>query len=96
MPRRVGVWVGGSFVEVTFYGVIVQGHEDKATYPLQYGFRIGAGTGTSIFLIDAMLGMRRLMGTTLALNTQKLGLLVVIIALGLPTSLMNSRGTYNL
>lgn len=52
MPRRVGVWLGDSFVDVTIIGVIVQGHEDKNTYPLGYGFRIGtsAGIGTSVTL----------------------------------------------
>ncbi|HDN1267940.1 TPA: hypothetical protein P1E62_004338 [Escherichia coli] len=48
MARRVGVWVGGAFVDVTFHGVIVHGHDDEATYPMDYGFRVGAGTGTSI------------------------------------------------
>ncbi|MFY2736257.1 glycosyl hydrolase family 28-related protein [Pseudocitrobacter faecalis] len=48
MARRVGVWVGGAFVDVTFHGVIVHGHDDEATYPMDYGFRVGAGTETSI------------------------------------------------
>lgn len=48
MVRRVGVWVGGSFVDVTFKGIIIQSNDDKVNYPLSYGMRIGSGTGTSI------------------------------------------------
>ncbi|AFU64551.1 hypothetical protein [Salmonella phage SKML-39] len=48
MPRRVGVWLGGSFVDVTLHGIIVQGHDDSVTYPMDYGFRVGSGSGTSI------------------------------------------------
>ncbi|HEM8610297.1 TPA: hypothetical protein U2Q68_000002 [Citrobacter amalonaticus] len=48
MPRRVGVWLVGSFVDVTLHGIVVQGHDDSVTYPMDYGFRVGSGTGTSI------------------------------------------------
>ncbi|HHO9739157.1 TPA: phage head-binding domain-containing protein [Escherichia coli] len=53
MVRYIGVWMGNSFVDVSFIGIVVEAHEDKVTYPLQYGFRLGtqSGVGTS-FVID--------------------------------------------
>ena len=75
MVRYIGVWVGGSFVDVTFYGVIVQGHEDTATYPIQYGFRIGTGSGTSISLDRCHVGDAQIDGYDLKAQYSKIGVL---------------------
>lgn len=75
MARYIGVWVGGSFVDVTFYGVIVQGHDDKVTYPLQYGFRIGSGSGTSISLDRCHVGDAQIDGFNISSQYSKIGVL---------------------
>lgn len=75
MARRVGVWVGGAFVDVTFHGVIVQGHDDTVTYPLDYGFRVGAGNGTSISMDRCHVGSVIYDGYELRSQYSKIGVI---------------------
>ncbi|MDU7480407.1 MAG: hypothetical protein E7K90_03290 [Hafnia alvei] len=58
MVRYIGVWMGNSFVDVSFIGIVVEAHEDKVTYPLQYGFRLGtqSGVGTSVVIDRCAVG----------------------------------------
>lgn len=82
MVRYIGVWVGGVFVDVTFYGVIVQGHEDTATYPLLYGFRIGSGTSTSVSLDKCHVGSCQIDAYEISSKYSKIGVLSVDNCLG--------------
>lgn len=92
MVRYIGVWVCGSFVDVTFYGVIVQGHEDTATYPLQYGFRIGSGTGTSISLDRCHVGSCQIDAYEIRSQYSKIGVLSVDNCLGIAYVFREFRG----
>ncbi|MCF1550028.1 phage head-binding domain-containing protein [Escherichia coli] len=92
MVRYIGVWVGGVFVDVTFYGVIVQGHEDTATYPLRYGFRIGSGTGTSISLDRCHVGSCQIDAYEIRSQYSKIGTLSVDNCLGVAYVFREFRG----
>lgn len=92
MARYIGVWVGGSFVDVTFYGVIVQGHDDKVTYPLQYGFRIGSGTGTSISLDRCHVADVQIDGYNIRSQYSKIGVLSCSDCLGIAYVFREFRG----